>query len=70
MIAEGTVPFTTCPLANMAAASSDDSRCVTVTLKPRKSCSIAMCEPGAFATDSAKSCGGASAAPFATYSCM
>ena len=36
----------------------------------RKSSSIAMCEPGAFATDSAKSCGGASAAPLATYSCM
>jgi len=43
---------------------------VTVTLKPRSPHSIAMWLPGAFATDSAKSWGGASDAPFSTYSRM
>ena len=68
--ADVTVPFATCEQAYIAAASADDSRCVMVTLNPRRSCSMAMWLPGALATDSAKSCGGASAAPFSTYSCM
>jgi len=70
MTAADAAPFTICDAPCIAAASADDSRCVTVTLKPRSPHSIAMWLPGAFATDSAKSWGGASDAPFSTYSRM
>ena len=68
--ATGTVPFTSCVEAIIAAASVDDSRCVMVMLNPRSPHSMAIWLPGAFATDSANSCGGAREAPFSTYSCM
>ena len=64
--AAGTVPLTICAQAYIAAVSADDSRWVTVMLNPRRLCSMAMWLPGALATDSAKSCGGASDGPFST----